>query len=118
MLDHKLEGEVAETWAAWRNAYLPELEETLRELRRQAAEKQQARALEIAGTIDPTLPPERRDASLSRKALWVLTSTPGVTCALNGMRRPQYVEDSVEVLRWPPLENTAGVYRATERISR
>ena len=36
--------------------------------------------------VDPFLPPAYKTASLSRKALAVLTNTKGVTCVLNGMR--------------------------------
>ncbi len=60
--------------------------------------------------IDPYLPEARRRASLSQKALWVLASTPGVTCMLNGMRRPAYVEDSMAILSWAPLPDPRRIY--------
>ena len=42
----------------------------------------------------------------------MVASTPGVSCALIGMRRPAYVEDALAVLAWPPLETTDAVYQA------
>ncbi|HRB17121.1 MAG TPA: hypothetical protein PK224_15095, partial [Nitrospira sp.] len=61
-------------------------------------------------TIDPLLPEERRKASLSQKALWILASTPGVTSVLNGMRTPAYVDDALQILRWEPLSDSRRVY--------
>src|SRR6185436_9447848 len=57
----------------------------------------------VAALIDPSLPPERRESTPSQKALQVVTSVPGVSCELVGMRRPPYVDDATEILRWPPL---------------
>jgi aryl-alcohol dehydrogenase-like predicted oxidoreductase len=69
-------------------------------------------AAAVERALDPHLPPERRGESLSRKALWVVASTPGVSSALIGMRRPEYVEDALGVLAWPPLEGAETVYAA------
>jgi uncharacterized protein YyaL (SSP411 family)/aryl-alcohol dehydrogenase-like predicted oxidoreductase len=111
-LDEALTGEVAERWHAWRGRYLPALHVALEEIRRQAALRTQAAAQAIGRVLDPHVPPERRGESLSRKALWVVASTPGVSSALIGMRRPEYVEDSLGILEWPPLERTPTVYEA------
>ncbi len=115
-LDQQLEGELMTRWAEWRDAYLPELEDLLRELGRQAAERSQQWAAALAATIDPQLPQERRGESLSRKALWTVASTPGVTCTLNGMRNESYVEDSIGILRWDSLQPVADVYRAVRSV--
>ncbi|HEV8540669.1 MAG TPA: hypothetical protein VGQ60_05855 [Nitrospiraceae bacterium] len=64
----------------------------------------------IAKLIDPLLPEANRKEPLSRKALWVLASTPGVTSVLNGMRTPAYVDDSLAVLRWNPLPDARRIY--------
>lgn len=48
--------------------------------------------------LDAGLPERVRSEPLARKALWFVASTPGVTCALNGMRRPEYVADARAVL--------------------
>jgi aryl-alcohol dehydrogenase-like predicted oxidoreductase len=70
----------------------------------------------ISATIDPLLPETRRGENLSRKALWALTSTKGVSCVLNGMRTPTYVDDSLGVLCWPPLTDAVPIYQAVARL--
>ncbi|MBZ0169299.1 MAG: DUF255 domain-containing protein [Kofleriaceae bacterium] len=71
----------------------------------------------ISAIIDPLLPEAQRGESLSRKALWVLTSTKGVSCVLNGMRTPAYVDDSLGVLPWPPLDDVVPIYQAVARLT-
>jgi len=112
VLDEGLTGRIGETWQAWRSRYLPELQKLLGELRRQAALKSQQAAAGIAAAVDPLLPPERRGESLSRKALWVVASTPGVSCVLNGMRTAAYVDDALGILSWPALPDPIAVYEA------
>jgi aryl-alcohol dehydrogenase-like predicted oxidoreductase len=70
----------------------------------------------VSETIDPLLPEERRRESLSRKALWTVASTPGVTCVLVGMRRADYVDDALGVLPWPPLADPPRVYRRVKKM--
>ncbi|PWB47142.1 MAG: hypothetical protein C3F12_03920 [Candidatus Methylomirabilota bacterium] len=70
----------------------------------------------ISAAIDPLLPEAQRGESLSRKALWALTSTKGVSCVLNGMRTPAYVGDSLGVLPWPPLDDVVPIYQAVARL--
>ena len=74
----------------------------------------------VSAAIDPLLPAERRAEGLSRKALWVLASTPGVSCVLNGMRTPAYVDDSLGILAWPPFPDVIPIYQAVQalRLSR
>ncbi len=109
-LSQHLSGQHAEQWEGWRDRYLPELMVLLKELQREAAVRSHAKVAAIARLLDPMLPDERRKESLSRKALWLLASTPGVTCVLNGMRSLAYVEDSLAVLQWPPLPVVRLVY--------
>ena len=109
-------GEGAEAWQAWRDRYVVELDLLLGEARRQAAARSQAVAATIAEAVDPTLPLARAKETLSRKALWVVASTPGVTCVLNGMRRADYVDDALGVIPWPPLERPLAVYRAVKSL--
>ena len=92
--------------------YLPELQKLLGELRRQAALKSQEATAGIGAAIDPLLPAERLEETLSRKALWVVASTPGVTSVLNGMRTPSYVDDALGILSWPRLKDPVAVYEA------
>ena len=111
-LSQMLTGQTAERWETWRDTYVPELLSLLKEVRREASERSRARSAAVEQRLDPLLPPLRRAESLSRKALWVLASTPGVTCVLNGMRSVPYVNDSLQVLRWEPLNEPLAVFRA------
>jgi hypothetical protein len=65
---------------------------------------------EIPNRVDPFLPPAYRTESLSRKVLTVLTNTQGITCVPNGMRYPNYVDDSLGALRSPPFDVDAHLY--------
>ena len=103
-------GTVAEQWEAWRDRYVPELLALLRSLQREAAERSRLRTEELHRAINPLLPESRRAATLSQKALWVLRSTPGVTCVLVGMRSPAYVADALQILRWDALPHSQRVY--------
>ncbi|HKW85462.1 MAG TPA: aldo/keto reductase, partial [Nitrospiraceae bacterium] len=114
-LTHHLTGEAGDRWQVWRERYLHELVECLRVMRREATVKSRERTAAIARLIDPLLPESERKESLSRKALWVLTSTPGVTCVLNGMRTKAYVEDSLAVLHKAPLPDVYRIYEAMRR---
>jgi uncharacterized protein len=110
-ISRHLTGAVSEQWEEWRDRYVPQLLTLLRGLRREATERSRGRTAMVAAAIDPLLPPARRSDSLSRKALWVLASTPGVSSVLNGMRTPQYVNDALAVLRWEPLVNPTVIYQ-------
>jgi uncharacterized protein YyaL (SSP411 family)/aryl-alcohol dehydrogenase-like predicted oxidoreductase len=112
-----LQGTAAEQWEAWRSRYIPRFLALLGMLRRRAAENSRARTQQVAAVIDPLLPDSKRRESMSRKALWVLTSTPGVTCVLNGMRTVRYVEDSTAVLGWKSLDDPGRVYRAVGHLT-
>jgi len=107
-------GKTAEQWESWRDRYLPELLTLLRSFRLEATERSRLRTARVAAAINPLLPDERRRESLSRKALWILASTPGVTCVLNGMRSRSYVEDSLGVLAWKGLTEVKRIYEEVE----
>jgi aryl-alcohol dehydrogenase-like predicted oxidoreductase len=111
-LDRALTGPAGDEWRAWRGSYLPELQSLLAACRRLAAQRSAERSASLAASLDPALPEERRPESLSRKAIWIAASTPGVTTVLVGMRRPQYVEDALAVMEWPRLDDTARAYEA------
>ncbi len=111
-LSQHFTGEMAEQWNTWRERYIPALLLLLREMRRESTEKSRTRAAAIEKAVNPLLPEPRRQASLSRKALWVLASTPGVTCVLNGARTAAYVDDSSAVLQWEPLAEVQPIYAA------
>ena len=103
-------GTVAEQWEAWRDRYVPELLALLRTLHREASERSRLRAEDLHRTLNPLLPEQRRQATLSQKALWVLASTPGVTSVLNGMRSPTYVDDALQILHWEALPYPRRLY--------
>ena len=109
-LTRHLTGTAAEQWEAWRDRYVPQLLNLLRGLRREATERSQAKTASVSAALDLLLPDAKRKESLSRKALWVLVSTPGVTSVLNGMRSRDYVEDSLGILRWEPLSMVEPLY--------
>ncbi|MGH7232829.1 MAG: aldo/keto reductase [Nitrospiraceae bacterium] len=113
-LTHHFTAEMSTRWEAWRDRYLTALLALLKELRREATIKSRRQTSAVAERLNPLLPDDKRHYPLSRKALWVLTSTPGVTCVLNGMRTPAYVSDSLEVLRWEPLPHARRVYEAVQ----
>ena len=116
-LDKHLTGELGAAWQSWRGRYLDELQSVMFAFRRQAASKSQQQSAAVSAAIDPLLPAERRRAeSLSRKAIWVLASTPGVSCVLNGMRTPAYVDDSLGILSWPPLAQVVPIYQTVQGL--
>ena len=109
-LSRHLTGTAAEQWEAWRDRYVPQLLNLLRGLRREATERSHAKTASVSAALDLLLPDAKRKESLSRKALWVLVSTPGVTSVLNGMRSRNYVEDSLAILRWEPLSTVEPLF--------
>jgi aryl-alcohol dehydrogenase-like predicted oxidoreductase len=115
-LDAGITGDLADRWRAWRDRYQPELDRLLDGFRAEAGGRSQAQSRRITAAIDPLLPPERRGAALSRKAIWTLASTPGVSAVLVGMRRPAYVEDATGILGWPPLAEPHPVYEAFQSL--
>jgi uncharacterized protein YyaL (SSP411 family)/aryl-alcohol dehydrogenase-like predicted oxidoreductase len=116
MLDRGLTGPMAGVWQSWRDRYLPALEALLEAFRAQAARQSQAMSDAVAAALTPHLPLARAGESLSRKALWVLASTPGVSCVLLGMRHPTYVSDGMAILGWPPLRDARPIYEAMRQV--
>jgi uncharacterized protein len=114
-LSRHLTGTAASQWESWRDRYVPQLLILLGGLRREATERSRAKTALVSATLDPLLPQARRKTSLSQKALWILASTPGVTCVLNGMRTPAYADDSLAIMGWEPL---AGVRQIFEGMAR
>jgi hypothetical protein len=116
LLSRQLSGDIAEQWERWRQRYIPELLTLLRGFRHIATLRSRAQTDRVAHMIGPLLPVSHRTASLSRHMMWILTSTPGVTCVLNGMRTPKYVEDSVAVLKWEPIRETHPIYEGARTL--
>ncbi len=107
-----LSQEQATDWEHWRTRYISKLLLLLKIVRQEAAQKSNQQLQSITATLDRILPKERRGEPLSRKALWSLTGTPGVTCVLNGMRTTEYVEDSLTILGWDPLDNPQSIFES------
>ena len=81
-------------------------------MRMEAAQKSAKKLSELGQIIDPLLPEDKREESFSRKALWTVASTHGVTSVLNGMRHPVYVDDSLTTLQWEPLPHPRPIFEA------
>ena len=116
-LSRHLTGEPSERWEAWRERYVPELLALLRGMRREATERSRTRTTAIARALNPLLPEAHRQSTLSRKALWILAWTPGVTCVLNGMRTPDYVDDTLALLKWEPSKDIIQVYKQMATVA-
>ncbi|MBK9948438.1 MAG: DUF255 domain-containing protein [Nitrospira sp.] len=116
LLSRQLSGTTAEQWEHWRQRYIPELLALLRAFRHEATLRSRVQTERIARTIRPLLPDTHRTAALSQQMCWILSSTPGVTCVLNGMRTPKYVEDSLAVLNWTPISETRPIYAEAQSL--
>ncbi|MFN7975033.1 MAG: aldo/keto reductase [Acidobacteriota bacterium] len=114
-LDGYLGGETGRLWTDWRKRYLDAFPRMLAAFARLGAERSRGAVAFVTRAIDPLLPAERRGESLSRKALWVLASTPGVTTVLVGMREKEYVRDAMGMKDWPPIPDVRRVYEALAR---
>ena len=55
----------------------------------------------ISNALDRVLVAEERKLSLSQKALNIVTSSPGVSVVLNGMKRGEYVADAMGLMSVP-----------------
>ncbi len=102
----------ATEWQNWQTRYVSKLLLLLKIIRQEAAKKSEQQLQSVTATLDRSLPEEQRGEPLSRKALWCLTSTPGVTCVLNGIRTTDYVEDSLTILGWEPLPNPRSIFES------
>ena len=96
-----LTGAAAEQYRSWLQRYAPALEALLSALGAECAARGQEATRGIHARLNPFLPPAWQGQTLSRKAMAVLVNTPGVTCVLNGMRRPEYVTDALGALAEP-----------------
>ncbi len=117
LLGRQLSGTTAQQWEAWRDRYVPELLALLRCFRHLATQRSRARTAIITQAIDPLLPAQHRIDSLSQKMLWILTSTPGITCVLVGMRTPSYVEDASAILRWESFRDVQSIYTRIQTLA-
>jgi uncharacterized protein len=115
-LDRAIRGPLEAPWQRWQERYLAAMEALFRAIARRTADRSRARSAVLSRSIDGALPPDRRDLSLSQKALLVVGSLPGVTTVLVGMREGAYVTDSVGVMDLPPIEAADAVLRAAGAV--
>jgi len=92
-------------WLEWERAFVDEVNGLFESLHRHLAAGQQktsdaVRARLIKADYPDTVPPE----PLSRIAIRLLLSLPGLTSALVGMRRTEYVDDLMGLPDGPPLD--------------
>lgn len=112
LLDSGLPEQLAQKWLRLRPQYVEALRALVAGVGVLAAGRSRARYVRIRDAVDGNLPPQRRDEALSRKALWTVMSTPGVTAALCGMRTVDYVDDALGPCLWMSLPDPQAVYRA------
>lgn len=103
-------------WTTWRRAYAETLDRFLDSITKYFFARAQVRSDAIAAAINPFLPENLREKSLSQKSLAVLANTPGVHCVLNGMRAPHYVDDSTALLNWPAFPVEPGLYQKVSTL--
>ena len=115
-LDRYMEANPRHPWGSWRARYLGSVEALIGEQRRLATSHNQRNSELVISAIDQFLPETFRKESLSRKALWITSSTPGVSCVLVGMRHPGYVQDALGILSQESLKNISSVYDAAKKI--
>lgn len=97
-------------WDNWRNKYMTCLSKVLRMLRAECSKRSQIMSDKTSKKLNPHLPKELKNETLSRKVLASLANTAGVSCVLNGMRKPVYVEDSLGAMKMPKFEVTEKLY--------
>jgi uncharacterized protein YyaL (SSP411 family)/aryl-alcohol dehydrogenase-like predicted oxidoreductase len=111
-VEQAVSGDLAKGFAAWQRRYIPAMKALLASLAWRSAEESRRGLGRVRGAIAPHLPPERREESLSRLALWALESLPGVSTVLVGARRSEYVDDALGTLAWPKLEQASRCFTA------
>lgn len=89
-------------WEGWWKKFAPSLPGVLREVERYQAASQQGTSDAIRSRLQQAGYPDAKH-SLSQMAHTVLLSLEGASCVLNGMRRPEYVADSLGALALPAV---------------
>jgi aryl-alcohol dehydrogenase-like predicted oxidoreductase len=93
----------------WTQAYAMALQNLSRAIQEHVADAEYGRALALREKLTALVPPSWTALSLSEMALRAAATVPGVTCVLNGMRRPEYVRDSLGALAGAPLDGAEGL---------
>ncbi len=95
-------------FSSWFREYCRKLEAVAGAVAEWLGREDFERARDLHARLDPLLEPSRRGLTLSQKALLPLLSLSAVSCVLNGMRRPSYVEDSTVASAIPGLGRSGG----------
>lgn len=112
-LDGAFSGPQAAVWREWRARYVRALDEYLSALRKLAANASQAQQAALVAALDAAEPDPR---PLSQRALRTLLGAAGVSCVLVGMRRPEYVDDALQVLSVAPSARAQSVLQRTSSV--
>jgi hypothetical protein len=84
-------------WAAWQKQYVGDLNALLAALRQHTRDREAELMRTLAKPLAAAFPGSA--APLSMQAIRVLTDVTGVASTLIGMRRPDYVESSLDALK-------------------
>jgi uncharacterized protein len=93
----------------WTQAYSMGLQNLSRAVAEHVANAEYDLVTDVRAKLSALVPESWRGGSLSQMALRTAATVPGVTCVLNGMRRPEFVRDSLGALGGAPLDGSEGL---------
>jgi len=93
----------------WTQAYAMALQNLSRAIQEHVAHTEYGQAVALRDRLTALVPESWRALTLSEMALRAAATVPGVTCVLNGMRRAEYVRDSLGALAGVPLDGAEGL---------
>lgn len=102
-------------WDGWWNRFADILSPVLEDVGRYVGSSQQAVSDEVRAQLESAGYPNTAE-SLSRMAQNVLLRLEGVSCVLVGMRRPEYVEDSMGSVALEPVDSLSILSRFRRMI--
>ena len=105
-----------EEWDGWWNRFSQSLPAVFEEAERFVGCSQQAVSNEIRAQLQRAGYPPNGE-TLSRMAQNVLLGLDGVSCVLNGMRRPAYVEDSMGTVALEPVDSLSVLSRFRHQMT-
>ena len=103
-------------WENWWKRFVQTLQPTFEEIARYIGTSQQRVSDEVRAQIERAGYPATGD-SLSRMANNVLLSLDGVSSVLVGMRRPEYVEDSMGTIALDPVDSLGILARFHQMVA-
>lgn len=101
-----------EGWDEWKARYDRRLEELLQSCLAVARQTSNQTSQKIREGLAGNVPDTYAAAPLSQQAMATILSTEGVTTVLVGMRRPEYVNDSLEALKLEYAPNSENAFKA------